>query len=387
MEKTIARISSVAVTFIVFWLVQLPVLAAPRPLPQAAAQAGQSRQSGFLGTVESIHGTELTIKNQSGAVVEVRVAPDARVLRIEPGQKSLQSAVRFPISGIAVGDRVLARGTTAAGGKQLNATLVVAIKKADILEKQAQEREAWEQHGVSGLVESVNPAAETVTLKRTGHPPLVIEVSSKTVLRRYAPGSAQFEKAEPAPFSSIKAGDELRALGAPVTGGKADHFAATEIVSGTFRNIAGLILSIDQSTSTMTVADIESRRPVAVKIASSTVMKKLSSPVARRIAAELTRSTMKSKKESFHPQPGINIHQTLAQAPEVPLSSFNKGEDVMLVATAAAENAPVTAVTLIGGVKPMLEASASGSQAILSSAWNLGGAPSTGSGGEEEQRQ
>jgi hypothetical protein len=66
------------------------------------------------------------------------------------------------------------------------------------------------------------------------------------------------------------------------------------------------------------------------------------------------------------------------------LKDFPKGSAVILVATEGAANGShgtITAITLIGGVEPMLQASASGSQAFLSSAWNLGGG-----GGEQAQQ-
>lgn len=357
-------------------------LASPHPAPQAASPS-QGSSISFLGTVQSISGTELSVKNSSGALMQVEVGQDARVLRIEPGEKSLQSAVKIPLSSIAVGDRVLARGTTSSGGKQLQASLLVAIKQSDILEKQAQEREDWEKHGVGGLVASVDSAAGTVTLKRSGKPPLVIQTSSATVLRRYAPGSFQFDQAKPAPISSIKPGDELRARGAPVEGSNGDRFAAVEIVSGTFRNIAGPIVSVDPSASRLTVIDIASKHPVTVEVTPSTQVKKLNASVAGEIAADLRRASAKKKKkapQSQQSQPGFDPHALLSQAPAVPLSSFTKGEDVMMVATEAG-NGAATAVTVVGGVKPMLDASAAGSQAILSSAWNLGGSPSTDTGG------
>jgi hypothetical protein len=52
----------------------------------------------------------------------------------------------------------------------------------------------------------------------------------------------------------------------------------------------------------------------------------------------------------------------------------------MVVTTEGSPSAPPTAVTLLAGVEPMLQASASGSQSMLSSSWNLGG----GAGGEGE---
>lgn len=377
MKKTAIWIVSLTLCLVVGEAAPPSAFAVPLPAPQAASPSQGSSVS-FMGTVQSINGADLSVKNNSGVVMQVNVGTDARVLRIEPGEKSLQSAAKISLSSISIGDRVLARGAVSSDGKLLQATLLVAIKQSDILEKQAQEREDWVKHGVGGLVQSVDPEAGTVTVKRSGRPPLVIETSSSTVLRRYAPGSVEFDQAKPAPLSSIRPGDELRARGTPVAGSNGDKFAAVEVVSGTFRNIAGPIVSVDPSASTLTVIDIAGKHPVTVKITPSTQVKKLSPSVAGEIAAGLRRAS--AKKKPSQPRPNFDSHQLLSEAPVVPLSSFAKGEDVMLVATEAG-NGAVTAVTVVGGVKPMLAASASGSQAILSSTWNLGGSPDAGAGG------
>ena len=46
---------------------------------------------------------------------------------------------------------------------------------------------------------------------------------------------------------------------------------------------------------------------------------------------------------------------------------------IIVVATEGQTPHSATAITVVAGVEPMLQASTSGSQAMLSSAWNLGG--------------
>jgi hypothetical protein len=57
------------------------------------------------------------------------------------------------------------------------------------------------------------------------------------------------------------------------------------------------------------------------------------------------------------------------------LSDLQKGDAVMIVTTEGAEGGAVTAITLLAGVEPILEASPAGGQSSLLSAWSLGGAP------------
>jgi hypothetical protein len=70
----------------------------------------------------------------------------------------------------------------------------------------------------------------------------------------------------------------------------------------------------------------------------------------------------------------MNPQQILSRAPAIQFSDLKKGEAVMLVATQGTTD--VTAITLIAGVEPLLEAPAS--QDLLSS-WSM----SNGSGAAE----
>ena len=62
----------------------------------------------------------------------------------------------------------------------------------------------------------------------------------------------------------------------------------------------------------------------------------------------------------------------LSRIPSVTLADLQKEDAVMIVATQGAGN-EVTAITLLGGVEPILTASPNGmSAAALFSGWNLG---------------
>ena len=140
---------------------------------------------------------------------------NARLLRIEPGQKTLAGASPFSLTDLQTGDRVMARGSANADGKSLAATMLVAIKGADIAQKQEREREDWQKRGTGGLVKSVDPAAGTVTISSGagGTRTMVIHATPTTIVRRYAPGSVKFDQAVKSTLDQIKPGDQLRARG------------------------------------------------------------------------------------------------------------------------------------------------------------------------------
>ena len=68
-------------------------------------------------------------------------------------------------------------------------------------------------------------------------PARCVHISKDTIIRRYAPDSVKFDDAKPGTLEQIKAGDQLRARGTKSDDGK--EMTAAEIVSGTFRSIAG----------------------------------------------------------------------------------------------------------------------------------------------------
>ena len=103
---------------------------------------------------------------------------------------------------------------------------------------------------------AVDPASQAITVSVSGfsgNKSVKIIVAKTTVVRRYAPDSIKFDDAKPATFAEIKLGDQLRARGDRTPDG--NQVNAQEIVTGTFRNIAGTVVSSDPSKNTLTVTD------------------------------------------------------------------------------------------------------------------------------------
>ena len=248
----------------------------------------------FLGTVQSLSGNTITVKNDAGATMQVTVEENARLLRIEPGQKTLAGASPFSLADLQTGDRVMARGSANADGKSIAATLLVAIKGADIAQKQEQEKEDWQKRGTGGLVKSVDPAAGTVTVSSGagGTRTTVIHASPTTIIRRYAPGSVRFDQAVTGTLAQIKPGDQLRARGSRSADGAT--LEAEEIVSGSFRNLAGPIQAVSADGSTITVNDVATKKPVVISVTPDSEVKKLDPAVAQRIAQRLNGGGVKA---------------------------------------------------------------------------------------------
>ena len=74
-------------------------------------------------------------------------------------------------------------------------------------------------------------------------------------------------------------------------------------------------------------------------------------------------------------QGGPDFQQILSRMPSVALTDLHKGDAVLIVATQGAASGAGTAITLLSGVEPILQAAPNGSQAMMLTPWSLGGAP------------
>src|SRR5258708_23595051 len=229
------------------------------------AQAGQQPSSQTpaaarpVGTIKSISGNAITLTTDAGSDVTVQVQDATKLVRIAPGQKDLKEATPIQLADVQPGDRILVRGKLAEDGKSVVAASVIAMKKADITEKQSRDREEWQKHGFGGLVNSVDAAGNTirVRLPSPGETNNVsVHLSKDTILRRYASDSVKFDDAKPAPLDQVKPGDQLRARGSRSADGS--ELTADEIVSGTFRNIAATISALDAPPAPITVQHLVS---------------------------------------------------------------------------------------------------------------------------------
>jgi len=378
----------------------------------SAPRAGQIAATRAVGTIKTITGNTIVLTTDTGAETTIQVADSAKLVRIEPGAKDLKNAAPLQLQELQPGDRILVRGMMAGDGKTLEAASVIAMKHEDIAAKQAHEREEWQRHGVGGLVSAVDPATGTLKISTNAMGAakgVTVQVTKQTVLRRYAPNSVKFDDAKPAPIDQIKVGDQLRARGTRSADGA--ELAADEIVSGTFRNIAGTIEAVDTAAGTLTVMDLAAKKSVTVKVGADTQIRKLPPMIAQGIAARLKgsaageaaggsapagstarpvdagandRASAQSNSQAAGPggagragggRSG-DLQQLLNRIPASTLADLQRGDAVMIVTTeGTAENNP-TAITLLAGVEPLLEASPKGGASSILTPWTMSGAPS-----------
>ena len=370
----------------------------------AGGVSGQSQEAPSaslakaVGTVKTISGSTITLTTDAGSAVNVQIQDSTRLVRTAPGQKDLKGATSIRLQEIEVGDRMLVRGKTSEDGISLVASAAIVIKGADIAARQEQERQDWQKRGVAGLVTAVDGSNGAVTVAMSsfgGSKSVAIHISKDTIIRRYAPDSVKFDDATAGTFQQIKAGDQLRARGTRSADGS--ELTAEEIVSGTFRNIAGTVIAADATNNSVSVMDLITKKQVTLKVTADSQLRNLPPMIAQRIAMRLKGGPPQAAQgngangngppagqgaEERRPaemggrRPGgpPDFQQMLARMPAVSLSDLQKGNPVMVVATEGTASSPPTAITLLTGVEPILTAAPDSTRAaMLLSPWNLGG--------------
>ncbi|MES2221240.1 MAG: DUF5666 domain-containing protein [Acidobacteriota bacterium] len=365
--------------------------------------------SRLVGAVVSVNGQSLTVKPDTGPPTTVTVADSARVLETTPGAKTIAGAKPIHLTDLAAGDRVLVAVRAAADGSGPTATTVIAMREADIAKEHQAEEADWQRRGVGGIVKTVDAAAGTVTVNHL-NTAVTIHTTPKTVVRRYEPGSIKFSDTKVSTVDQIHPGDQLRARGERSADGA--ELQAEEIVAGSFRNLAGSVISTDAAANAVTVKDFETKKPVVIHLNADSQLHKLDPAMAQAIAERLKPSGGKGETgahagsrqggqahqasapattsatapagaaqvttEAGGTHHGSSVTQMLQHAPMIQLPDLHKGEAVMIVATQVAPGS-LTACTLLAGVEPILDASAG--QNLFSASWNLGGQGGGGGGG------
>jgi hypothetical protein len=383
---------------ICLWLTALGVA-------QEQAATGNTKA---VGTVQSISGNSLTLKTDAGSEITISAQDGARILRSEPGQKSLKEASAIQFSEIQTGDRTLASGKASADGKTIAATTIVVMKQGDIASKQEKERQDWQRRGVGGLVSKVDAASNSITISTMSglqKKDVTVHVSPGTVIRRYSPDSVKFDDATKSALAEVKSGDQLRARGEKNADGS--EITAEEIVSGSFRSIAGTVQSVDKDKNQITLMNLATKKPVTITVGADSQMRKLPEMMAQHIAMRLkgggaeaaAGAPQTTNAQAVPPAGGTGggqgnwrggqggngggmragggadmLQMVLQRAPAVQITDLQKGDAVMLVATEGSSSSAPTVITLLSGVEPILTASPKGSDAsTILSPWNLGG--------------
>jgi hypothetical protein len=367
----------------------------------AYAQTPPSRAIGSVTAVDA-GAKQLTLKTDSGENVSV-VLQDRTTYYKVGLDLDMKKAVKITLADVATGDRVAARGAISDDKKTVTAASIVVMSQADVAKKHEAEEADWKSRGVSGVITSVNPDSKELVISvrtREGQKPWIVGTSGKVDMRRYAPDSIRFSDAKPSTFADLKVGDQVRVLGNKNEDGT--RITPEYIVSGTFRNVAAQVISVDAAAKTIKVTDLDTKKPALVKIEADSKMHRLPPNLANMLAMRLKGGAGGPGGPGaggFRPgagNPGGNtggpaggpgaspagaspggrsgdIEQMLEHIPVVQLTDLKPGDALIISSTAGAEPDKITAITVLAGVEPILTSAPKGRQGMVLGNWNLGG--------------
>jgi co-chaperonin GroES (HSP10) len=305
--------------------------------------------------------------------VTVTLADSTSYMRLPPGEKTLDKATKIVFADLGEGDRVFARGKVADDKKSVPARVLVVMSKADIAKKQEAERAEWKKRGVLGIITALKPETKEITISsRTmaGPQSLIIPVSDKTEVRRYAPDSIKFADAKTAKFDELKVGDQLRALGERTADGSA--FTAEKVVTGSFKTVAGVITAVDAATGEVKINDMQTKQPLTIVVKQDAVL--------RKFPAEMGGGMMMMGRPGGGGAPAgqtpggapgagpgvgqgggpggggmrMNIQDMLERLPTISIADVKVGDTIIVSSTKGADPMRLTAISLISGADTLL---------------------------------
>ncbi len=348
---------------------------------QAAAPAATS----VVGTVTKIDATakSMTVKTDAGQEYSVTMEGKVTIRKIPAGETDISKTAIIQIGDISVNDRVQAKGKE--DNKTIAAATIFVMARSDVNKTQDAQRADWDKRGVTGPVTAVTADSLTIAVRSlTGVKPLVIALAPNAVVRRYAPDSVNFGDATVSTLPEVKVGDEVRARGDKSPDGS--KMTAEEIVAGTFKTIAGVILSINAASGEMQVRNVDTKKAVTVRVNKDSSLKKVQPQFAQAIANQLHPAEAPDGAKGGGGRGGrggrgqggnADVTQMLDGSPVISLADLKAGDAIVVSSTVGAVADKITAIKLFAGVEPIL--TKPGTQEMSLGGWSLGG----GGGGAE----
>lgn len=379
-------------------------------LAVAGAQTAPAPLKSIIGEVTAIDASakQIKVKADDGTLYRIALEDNTSYLRVPPGEKDLKKASKISFSDVAVGDRLLARGTLTDETKSVAARTVVVMTKADLAQKHERDRAEWQKRGTAGTVTAVNADAKEIIVNTHGRDakPMVIEASAAG-FRRYAPDSVRFNDAKLVSFAELQVGDTVRALGDKNEDGT--RFKAEELVFGSFQTIAATVVSVNAATGEVVVTDLRTKKPVTIQTNQNSMLRKLEERTAMFLARRMRPDAAAGGAPGAGVPPGANppqaqsgapgatgaspsangpfggaggprgpggqgggnfdLQQLLERSPQLSLADLKKGD--ALIVSSSKGGSSMTAFSLVAGVEPFLAAAPRTAGQVDLGSWSL----------------
>jgi len=378
-------------------IVSLLLVAVAAAFAQTPAPSPAPQISGVIGEVKTIDAAtnQMQVRSDNGVISTVGFNDKTQYKRMALGAKSLTGATDVTLADVGQGDRIWARWRPNTDQKTTPAAQLVIMSKADLAKKQQQEKAEWQKRGVSGIVASVNPSTQEITVSSRslmGQPTnIIIPVNEKVLMRRYPPDTIpKYSEAKPGKFEEVKVGDQLRALGDKSADGT--RMTAEEVVFGTFKIAGGTVTAIDVASNQLRITDLQTKKPLTINFKPDTVIRRFpegagmmlmggmggpGGPGAGRPQGQGQTPGAQGQKPQGAGGPqgagpggpqgarmggGGNMADMLERLPIISLSELKVGDVILLSSLPGADPTQLTAISLVSGVQPLLQMMAASQQ-------------------------
>ena len=341
-----------------------------------------------IGEVKTIDAAakQLSIKTDAGSDVSVVVNDKTTYKKLAPGATSLTSAADTTFAEITQGDRIMARGTVSEDRKTVPASMVIVMTKGDLAKKQEAERLEWRRRGIMGVITALKPDTKEITINNrtmAGMQSVVIPVSDKTEMSRYAPDSIKFGDAKPSTFGELKVGDQLRALGDrsedPL------RFNPQKVVTGSFRTVGGVVTAVDPATGEVKINELEKKTPLTIVVKQDAVLRRFPADIGAMMggmrgpggapgaapgataggapAGGQPAQAGQGQPGARPPQGGgpgggpgrgFNINDMLERLPVISVADVKVGDTIIVSSTQGVDPTRLTAISLVAGADTLL---------------------------------
>jgi hypothetical protein len=348
-----------------------------------------------IGEIKAIDAAakQLTIKTDAGSMVTVSLSDKTTYKKLAPGEQTLTNATDVAVTDLAEGDRVMARGTVSEDRKSVPASMVIVMTKGDLAKKADAERAEWRRRGILGVITALKPETKEITITHrtmAGNQSVVIPVTDKTEMRRYAPDSIKFGDAKPSNFSELKVGDQLRALGDRTEDPL--RFNPEKVVTGSFRTVGGVVTAIDAATGEIKIKELEKKTPLTIVIKQDAVLRRFPAEMgmmgggfnrgaggpggaapagggatpAGAGAAPASGGQAAPGNAQQRPQGGgpggpggrpgggPNINDMLERLPTIAIADVKVGDTIIVSSTQGVDPTRLTAISLVAGADTLL---------------------------------
>ena len=221
-------------------------------------------------------------------------------------------------------------------------------------------------------VASLNPAAKVVTItSRSIMGPsqsIIIPISDKTKVRRYPPDSIpKYADTKPSNFEEVKVGDQLRALGDKSADGT--HVTPEEVVFGTFKIAGGTVTAIDAASNTITVNDLQTKKPMTIVLKPETVVRRFQMMMGGAGGGAPGGGGAPPQSQpppgaqgpggagpgGPRPGGGMNMADLIERLPTISINEIKVGDMIIMSTLPGADQNRITAVSMLAGVEPLLQ--------------------------------